>query len=58
MFELSLQVESSKLLLESAKFTLDMTSPIQQGSCWKDPARVEFTIMRGFRGNFCYVRQS
>ena len=36
----------SLLLLESAKFTFDMTSQSQQGSCWKDAARVEFT--RGF----------
>ena len=34
----------SLLLLERAEFTLDMTSLSQQGSCWKDPARVEFTF--------------
>ena len=38
----------SLLLLGSAKFTFDMTSLSQQGSCWKDPARVEFTFTRGF----------
>ena len=37
----------SLLLLESAKFTFDMTSQSQQGSCWKDAARVEFTFTRG-----------
>ena len=38
----------SVLLLESAKFTFDMTSPSHQGTCWKDPARVEFTLTHGF----------
>ena len=38
----------SLLLLESAKFTFDMTSLSQQDSSWKDPARVEFTFTRRF----------
>ena len=38
----------SLLLLESAKFTYNMTSQSRQGSCWKDAARVEFTFTRGF----------
>ena len=38
----------SLLLLESAKFTFDMTSQSQQGSCSKDPARVEFTFTLRF----------
>ena len=38
----------SLLLLGSAKFTFDMTLQSQQGSCWKDAARVKFTFTCGF----------
>ena len=50
-FLISIIIQVSKtslLLVQSTKFTFDMTFFSQQGSRWKDHAWVEFTLTRGF----------